>query len=58
MSNKFGEMCSRQKNIHTPATEGIGKFLGVGGEGSQKPKSLMKCVEFNWNFQSEGWRFL
>ena len=44
-------MCSSE-NIHTPPTEGIGIFWGLGGSG--KPKNLKKCMKLNWNFQRGG----
>ena len=40
------------ENIHTPPTERIGNFWGVGG--SQRPQNLHKCMKLEWNFQRGG----
>ena len=42
--------CAVPENIHTPPTEGIGNFWGVGG--SMRPKNLKTCMKLNWNFQT------
>ena len=46
---------SKKYKFDISSTEGIEKSLGV--RGSQGPKTLKKCKEFNWNFQRGG-RFL
>ena len=45
--------CSVPENIHTPPTEGIRIFLGVGG-GVCIAKHLKTCMKLNWNFQRGG----
>ena len=50
----FGE-CVVPENIHdTPPQQGLEI---PGGWGSQRPKNLEKCMEFNWNFQKGGGSF-
>ena len=44
--------CVVPENIQTPPTEGIGNSGGVGG--SQRPKSLSKCMKLDWNFERGG----
>ena len=44
--------CTVPENIHTPPTEGIGIYWGVGG--SVRPKNLKKCMKLILNFQRGG----
>ena len=44
--------CTVPENIHTPPTEGIGIYWGVGG--SVRPKNLKKYMKLILNFQRGG----
>jgi len=48
-------MLFQKISIHTPQKGFIHwNFLGVGGEGSVRPKKIKKCMKLNWNFQRGG----
>ena len=46
--------CTVPENIHTPPTQGIGIYWGVGGGCSVRPKNLKTCMKLILNFQRGG----